>query len=60
MLTAKEKNGKLLIEIDMQKPTASKSGKTLVVATTSGNKETDLVIKGKKVTIGLNAYIKND
>jgi hypothetical protein len=48
----------LHIEIDLQKPSPSSSGKTLVVASTHGNQVTDLLIDGKPVTIGLNAYIK--
>lgn len=51
-------NGNLVITIPLQAPTPSASGKTLVVATTSGNKETDVKVDGKNVTIGLNAYIK--
>ena len=45
-------------------PTASASGKTLVVASSHGNMVTDAEVEhnGKKhrVTIGLNAYIKAD
>ncbi len=51
------KGDKLCIEIDLQKPTPSASGKTLVVASTRGNVSTEAVIDGKPVTIGLNAYI---
>lgn len=36
----------------------SASGKTLRVASSEGNVETDLEINGKPVIIGLNAYIK--
>jgi hypothetical protein len=57
-LEAKIENGKLIIVIDLQEPTPSASGKTLVVATTHGNVSTECVIDGKNVTIGLNAYIK--
>ncbi|NQW48695.1 MAG: hypothetical protein HQ464_13120 [Planctomycetes bacterium] len=39
------------------KPEKSASGKTLVVASTYGNKETDCVVDGKKVVVGVNAYI---
>ena len=39
------------------KPEKSSSGKTLVVASTYGNKETDCVVDGKKVIVGVNAYI---
>jgi hypothetical protein len=52
------RDNKLLIEIDLEKPTPSSSGKTLVVASTRGNTVTDVEIDGKPVTIGLNAYIK--
>ena len=51
-------NGKLVIIIELQEPTPSASGKTLVVATTHGNVTTDCVIDGKPVVVGLNAYIK--
>lgn len=49
----------LTIEIDMQKPTPSASGKTLVVASTHGNQPTTAMIDGKPIIIGLNAYIRN-
>lgn len=57
-MKAQIKDGKLIIEIDMQESTPSASGKTLVVASTHGNVVTDVFIDGKPVTIGLNAYIK--
>lgn len=52
------RDNKLCIEIDLEKPTPSSSGKTLVVASTRGNTVTAVEIDGKPVTIGLNAYIK--
>lgn len=52
------KDNKLFIEIDLEKPTPSSSGKTLVVASTHGNTVTNAEVDGKPVTIGLNAYIK--
>jgi len=52
------KNKKLYIEIDLEEPTPSSSGKTLVVASTRGNTATTAEVNGKPVTIGLNAYIK--
>jgi hypothetical protein len=52
------KDHKLCIEIDLEKPTRSSSGKTLVVASTHGNVVTSVEVDGKPVTIGLNAYIK--
>ena len=48
----------LVITIPLTEPTPSASGKTLVVASSHGNKETDAKINGKPVIIGLNAYIK--
>jgi hypothetical protein len=57
-MEAKIENGKLVITIDMQEPTPSASGKTLVVATTHGNVPTKCMIDGKNIVIGLNAYIK--
>ena len=54
----KIENGNLIISIELQKPTPSASGKTLVVATTHGNVTTDCVIDGKPLVVGLNAYIE--
>jgi hypothetical protein len=51
------KDNVLTIEIPMGTPAPSASGKTLVVASTHGNVKTDVMIQGKPVTIGLNAYI---
>jgi len=57
-MEAKIEDGKLIIVIDLQEPTPSASGKTLVVATTHGNVVTNCIVDGKPVVIGLNAYIK--
>jgi len=57
-MTAEIKGSKLYIEIDLEKPTRSASGKTMVVASTHGNTVTSAEVDGKPVTIGLNAYIK--
>ena len=38
-------------------PERSSSRKTLVVASTDGNKETHCVVNGKKVIVGVNASI---
>jgi hypothetical protein len=38
-------------------PVQSASGKTLVVASSHGNKETDAVVNGQNVVVGVNAYI---
>ncbi len=57
-MNAQIKDGKLIIEIPVEAtPAPSASGKTLVVATTRGNVKTSVVVQGKPLTIGLNAYI---
>ena len=53
------KNNVLIIEIEMQKPAPSASGKTLVVASTHGNIPTTAEIDGKAIVLGVNAYIRN-
>lgn len=57
-MKAEIKDNKLCIEIDLEEPKPSSSGKTLVVASTHGNVATTAQVNGKPVTIGLNAYIK--
>lgn len=52
------RDNKLFIEIDLEAPKPSASGKTLVVASTRGNTVTTAKINDKPVIIGLNAYIK--
>ena len=52
------KNGKLVVEIDINNPPIpSASGKTLVVASSRGNQPTTATVNGKSVVVGLNAYI---
>jgi len=54
----KIENGNLIVTIPVENPPApSKSGKTLVLASTRGNQKTTLVFEGRPVTVGLNAYI---
>jgi len=49
----------LVITIPIRKPaTASKTGKSRIVATTSGNTVTNLLVEGKPLKIGLNAFIE--
>ena len=52
------KGNVLTIEIELQKPQASASGKTLVVASSHGNQATTATVDGKPVIVGLNAYIR--
>ena len=52
-----EKAGQITITLPVS-PRPSKSGKTTVIATTSGNQTfSDNVFDGKPITIGVNAYV---
>jgi len=52
-------NGELVVRIPVNDPPSpSKSGKTLIVASSGGNRATAAVVDGQPVVIGLNAYIK--
>ena len=56
--SAKIEGDEMVIRVPMnEKPERSASGKTLVVASTHGNKETECIVQGKKVIVGVNAYI---
>lgn len=51
-------NNELVIRIPVENPPRpSKSGKSLIVATSGGNQTTSATVDGKRVVIGLNAYI---
>jgi hypothetical protein len=52
------KDNVLHIEIPLHAPRPSATGKTLTVASSNGNKETEATINGKPVVVGINAYIK--
>jgi len=54
-LSADKKN--LVITLPMEKPRASSSGKTLIVASSGGNQATTVQIDGKPVKVGVNAFI---
>lgn len=56
-MTATIEKNELVIRLPLQTPRPSASGKTLVVATTGGNKATAAIVDGKPITIGVNAYI---
>jgi hypothetical protein len=57
-ITVEKKGNNLVITIPLHAPTPSASGKTKIVASTGGNITTDVVVDGKPVILGLNAYIK--
>lgn len=56
-MQATVEGNELVIRIPMTDPRPSASGKTLVVASTNGNVRTTVMVAGKPVTVGLNAYI---
>jgi hypothetical protein len=58
-LTATIEGEYLVVRVPMNpKPTPSATGKTLVVASSHGNKQTELEIDGKPIFVGVNAYIQ--
>lgn len=58
-LSVKVEGKELVIRLPLnENPTPSKSGKTSVIASTHGNKVTEIEVNGKPVTVGVNAYIK--
>lgn len=59
-LTASIEGEYLVIRVPLNaKPVPSSTGKTLVVASTHGNKQTEVEIDGKPVFVGVNAYIRH-
>jgi hypothetical protein len=59
MIVKREKNT-LKIELPLEPPTSSKSGKSLVIASSRGVVMTDVRYKGKPVAVVLNAFIYRD
>lgn len=52
-----EKKKTVTIVAPLEEPTASGSGKNLVIASTHGSEKTDAEYEGKQVVVGLNVYI---
>jgi hypothetical protein len=50
-------DNKLIIELPLETPSLSGSGKNLVVASTHGIITTSALVNGKAVKIGVNAFI---
>ena len=57
-VTLNEKAGTLTVVLPIT-PGPSKSGKSLVIASTRGNQTTTATFDGKPVTLGVNAYTAN-
>jgi len=49
-------NGYLILHLKLQKPHPSKSGKSMLIATTRGPRRTNLKWKGKTVRVIANAF----
>lgn len=59
-LTATIEGEYLVIRVPLNpKPMPSSTGKTLVVASSHGNKQTEVEVQGKPVIVGVNAYIQH-
>ena len=54
-VTINEKSGTVTVVLPLT-PGPSKSGKSMVIASTRGNLKTDATFDGKTVTLGVNAY----
>jgi hypothetical protein len=50
-------NGNVVIELPLEKPRRSSTGKTLLIASTRGVKRSDSMFKGRRVSIVANAFI---
>jgi len=58
MLKATIEGNELVIRIPLNPtPVVSSTGKTLVIASSHGNKQTEAKVNGQPVIVGVNAYI---
>src|SRR6266849_7865033 len=53
-------DGKLVIELPLEKPRPSATGKTLLVASTRGVQRTTARLKGRPISMVVNAFIPRD
>ncbi len=51
------KDGKLVITLPLQPPTRSKTGRSLIVATTSGFQRSTAKVEGHEIAVSVNACI---
>jgi hypothetical protein len=56
-VSVKRENNDLIIKVPLEQPKRSKSGKTLVVASTHGNLDTEIFYQRRHVVLVLNAFI---
>ncbi len=59
-MTCQIEKKELVIRIPLTDPIPSKTGKSLVVASSHGIVQTECQIGGKAISVGVNAFIKND
>ena len=59
-MEAQIENGRLVIELPLEKPRPSSTGKTLLVASTRGVQRTTARLKGKPISVVVNAFIFPD
>jgi hypothetical protein len=58
-LSAKIEKGQLVLSLPVEaNPMPSKSGKTILVATTRGPQSTTVIHDGKPLIVSINAYVK--
>lgn len=57
-MNAKIENGNLVITLPLQKPTRSKTGKSLIIASTNGFMKTGVEVEGKEISLSVNAIVK--
>ena len=59
-MKAKLRDGRLFVSVLLQEPRLSKSGKSLVVASSRGPWQSAVLVEGKTVYVNLNAFIYPD
>ena len=59
-MEARIEDGKLVIELSLEKPRLSSTGKTLLVASTRGVQRRGARFKGKPISMVVNAFIPRD
>lgn len=57
-MKVEQKGTNLIITIPMKDEPKMTPGGNMLVASSGGNKETELKVKGKTVIVGVNAYYK--
>lgn len=59
-ITIDERGGTITIVADLQEPTLSRSGKSLVFLSTGGPVKTNELFQGKPVVISLGGWVRSD